>query len=283
MDISVLGLFLGLLLLAFPIYIMCAFRLRLMRRFFVSLARMVLTLVVAGAMMALLLRNNQVWASVLAGFVLALLSSVVIVARSGLRPGRLLAAVAVGSVLPLFVLSLYVLALVLSLKSPFDVRYFIPLFCLMVGSAAGLTARALRAYYVGLEHHNELYYYLLGNGATHREAVRHFMRRGFQAALLPAMRRMSSLFVTVAPALTLGLVMCGVGIWTAVFLEIVLMIAVVCYAISTFWLAVLLSRRYAFDGYERLRPMKRSESAEAVSDNSSEQDEVQDGQEPQEV
>lgn len=260
MNISVLGLVLGLLLLALPIYIIYAFDLRLMRRLLKSLAMMAVVVSAFGAVTALLITYNVLWVNVLVAVVLALLSSVVVVLRSGLRQRRLLLPVMAASVVPLLFVSLYVLLLVLSLKKPFDTRFFIPMLGLMVGMASGLIARALRAYYIGLEHHNELYYYLLGNGATHREAVRHFVRRGFQAALVPVMKQMSGMFLTTAPTLMLGLVMSGVGVWTAVILEVVVVLAVMVYALTTFWLAILLSRRYAFDEYERLRPMKKGEA-----------------------
>lgn len=260
MNISVLGLVLGLLLLALPIYIIYAFDLRLMRRLLKSLAMMAVMVLAFGAITALLMTCNILWVNLLVGVALALLSSVVVVLRSGLRQRRLLLPVMAASVAPLLLVSLYVLLLVLSLKEPFDTRFFIPMFGLMVGMASGLIARALHAYYMGLAHHNELYYYLLGNGATHREAVRHFVRRGFQAALVPVMRQMSGMFLTTAPALMLGLVMSGVGVWTAALLEVVVLLAVTVYALTTFWLAILLSRRYAFDEYERLRPMKKGEA-----------------------
>lgn len=260
MNISVLGLVLGLLLLALPIYIIYAFDLRLMRRLLKSLAMMAVMVSAFGAITALLMTCNILWVNLLVGVALALLSSVVVVLRSGLRQRRLLLPVMAASVAPLLLVSLYVLLLVLSLKEPFDTRFFIPMLGLMVGMASGLIARALHAYYMGLAHHNELYYYLLGNGATHREAVRHFVRRGFQAALVPVMRQMSGMLLTTAPALMLGLVMSGVGVWTAALLEVVVLLAVTVYALTTFWLAILLSRRYAFDEYERLRPMKKGEA-----------------------
>ncbi|MDY5926185.1 ABC transporter permease [Hallella sp.] len=260
MNISVLGLVLGLLLLALPIYIIYAFDLRLMRRLLKSLAMMAVMVSAFGAITALLMTCNILWVNLLVGVALALLSSVVVVLRSGLRQRRLLLPVMAASVAPLLLVSLYVLLLVLSLKEPFDTRFYIPMLGLMVGMASGLIARALHAYYMGLAHHNELYYYLLGNGATHREAVRHFVRRGFQAALVPVMRQMSGMFLTTAPALMLGLVMSGVGVWTAALLEVVVLLAVTVYALTTFWLAILLSRRYAFDEYERLRPMKKGEA-----------------------
>lgn len=265
MNISVLGLVLGLLLLALPLYVIYAFDLRVMRRLLKSLAMMAVMVSALGAAMVLLMIHNEVWVNILVGVAALLLSSVVVVLRSGLRPRRVLLPTMAASVLSLLLVTLYVLLVVLSLKEPFDSRFFIPMLGLMVGMSSGLIARALRAYYMGLAHHNELYYYLLGNGATHREAVRHFMRRGFQAALLPVMRQMSGMCLTTAPALMLGLVMSGVGVWTATVLELVVMVAVMAYALATFWLAILLSRRYAFDEYERLRPMKKGEAPASLA------------------
>ena len=55
MNISVLGLVLGLLLLALPIYIIYAFDLRLMRRLLKSLAMMAVMVSAFGAITALLI------------------------------------------------------------------------------------------------------------------------------------------------------------------------------------------------------------------------------------
>lgn len=264
MEISVLAFLLGLLLLAVPIYIIYAFDIRLMRRFFVSLVWIALVALMAGGAVKLLMHYQMVWVNIGVGVLLALLSSLVVVYKLRLRQGRLLVPLFAACLLPLFAVSLYMLIVVMSLKQPFDTRFFIPLLGLLTGLSLVPVASALRAYYTGLEHHNELYYYLLGNGATHQEAVRHFMRRGFQAALLPLFKRMSGLFVSSAPVMLLALVMGGADVWTAVFMELALSVAVMAYTLSTFWLAVLLSRRYMFDAYERLRSMKKTERASTV-------------------
>lgn len=100
MNISVLGLVLGLLLLALPIYIIYAFDLRLMRRLLKSLAMMAVMVSAFGAITALLMTCNILWVNLLVGVALALLSSVVVVLRSGLRQCRLLLPVMAASVAP---------------------------------------------------------------------------------------------------------------------------------------------------------------------------------------
>lgn len=256
MEISAFGFLLGLLLLALPVYICLAFDLRLLKRFGMSLLRMALAIGALAVLVGFLIRYDRVWLNIAAALALALVSAAASVMRSGLSHRRLLLPVMAAAVIPIFVLVPYMLLLVLSINTPFSARTIIPLTVLTTAPASALVARALRTYYIGLEHHGQLYRYLLGNGATHHEAVRHFMRRAFQTCLLPAMGRMKYLLISSAPVLMLALVMSGVGVWTAAVMEIFLTLAVVVYVVSTFWLAVLLSRRYTFDAYERLRPMK---------------------------
>ena len=74
----------GLLLLALPLYIVFAFDLRLLRRLGMSLVSMAMVVVVLGAVVGLLSRYDKLWLNIVAGVVLALLSSVAVVAKSGL-------------------------------------------------------------------------------------------------------------------------------------------------------------------------------------------------------
>ena len=81
MEISSLGLLMGLLLLALPLYIVFAFDLRLLRRLGMSLVSMAMVVVVLGAVVGLLSRYDKLWLNIVAGVVLALLSSVAVVAK----------------------------------------------------------------------------------------------------------------------------------------------------------------------------------------------------------
>lgn len=259
MNVSVLGCLAGLVLLALPIYIIYAFDLRLMRRFVRSLGVLVVAVAVLASVIGLLMRCS-VWLSVGAAVVLGGLSAVVSVLRSGVAKGRMLGAVLAAGVVPLLAVSLLVLGVVLGVHAPWDARWLVPMVALLAGSASGLVASALHTYHTGLAYHNEFYLYLLGNGATHREAVRHFMRRGFQAALLPLMKRWGGMGLTVAPAVMLALVMGGASMWTAAVAEVTVAGAVATYVLATFWGAVVLMRRWAFDEYERLKPAGKNDN-----------------------
>ncbi len=280
MNITLLGCVAGAVLLALPLYVIYAFQLRVLQRYLRSLACMAVAVAACGGAVSVLMHSGGVWPGIVAGVALAVLGAVVTSLRSHLPMRQVLVPVMIAGVLPLFVVALYVAWLVLGVGNPLDTRFFVPLLGVLVGTASGLVARALRTYYAGVAHHNELYLYLLGNGATHREAVRHFMRRGFQAALVPVMKRMSTTCLTTAPAMMLALVMGGTPVWTACVVEVTAVAAVTVYALATFWGAVVLSRRYAFDEYERLKPADKPSSApddKHADNNPSSGDTEQDG------
>lgn len=253
MEITFWGFVLGLLLLAIPIYIIYAFDLLLLKRLLRAGCWLVLATGVLGLIIHLLITCHSVWLNILTAILLSLAAAAVVVGRSRLPLKRLYLPLAAGMAVPMLVLGAYVLFLVLSINKPLEAQTLIPVVSLMTGCSMGLVAKALRTYYMGLEHHNQLYYYLLGNGSTHHEAVRYCLRRAFQAALVPVMKRMSGMLVLTAPVLMLVMVWCGIGVFTAVACEALLFIVVMAYTLSALFLSLWLARRYAFDEYEHLK------------------------------
>lgn len=261
MEITVLGFLLGALLLAIPTYMIYALRLHRMRKFLVSVGIMVCMVTAMGGATYLLMRWNSVVLTVVAGLAMAVGGAVLSIRKANLRMGHLLVPTVAGMVVATFIIALYGLFLVLGLRSPWDVRYFVPLFGLLVGGSVGMNVRGLHAYYMGLLHHNQLYLYLLGNGCTHREATGYFVRRAFQAALHPAMRQMAGMATLHAPVLMLALVMGGVGIGTAIAVQMVLFFMVISVSMVSLFVTIWMGRRYSFDEYERLRPVDKRPTA----------------------
>lgn len=258
MEITLLGFVLGLLLLAVPVYIIYVLDLRRMRRLMTSLAVMAGGVTMTGAATYLLIYWNSLLPTLLSGVVMALAGAVLAIRKARLSIPRMIVPVGVGLLLSVFVVGLYMLFLVLGLKNPFDARYFVPVMGLLVGSTVGLNAHGLHIYYMGLHHHNQLYYYMLGNGSTHRQATNYFVRRAFQAALNPLMWLMSGIVLTNAPVMMLALVMGGVGVATAMALQILLFVAVLAVSFSSLFITLTVARRYSFDEYEQLKPVVKA-------------------------
>ena len=243
----------GLVLLLIPLYIAYVMGLRGARRFFVVAGRMALLVILYGGVVSLLMTWNNWMMNIFAGLVMAVGGALLTIKHARLNAARLIVPVTVGMLVPAFIVGVYVCFLVLGLKNPLEARFFIPVMGLLCGCNISLNAHGLHIYYMGLHHHNRLYYYLLGNGSTHREAINYFMKRSFQAALNPLMKRMSMVVMTTAPVVMLSLVMGGTSVVTAVAMQLLLFVMVVSVSFISLYITLLIGRHYSFDAYEKLR------------------------------
>ena len=150
------------------------------------------------------------------------------------------------------VIGLYVLLAALNLRNPLEVRFFVPVMGLLIGSMTGSNAQALSTYYTGLLHHDSLYYYLLGNGASKGEAVAWFVRRALERTILPYAKHMATLAVGTTPLVLWALLLSGTGVIEAVGLQVLLLVAAFCASVVSLVVTLYVARRYAFDEYERL-------------------------------
>lgn len=254
MEISWIGLVMGVLLLAFPLYIIYAFDARRMGKFLTAVGWFVMVVVVCGLVMQALMACNSVVITILAGVVLVILGTILSLRYARLKVSRLIIPAVAGSLVASMAAVVFVLLGVLGLN-PLDARYLFPFIALSTGCSVGLNAHALHIYYMGLRHHRQLYYYIIGNGGTHREAVSYFMKRCFQAALIPAMKQMSIVGLTVAPVVFFAMVLGETDVWTAVWFQIVFVLVTVNVSLLSLWVTLQIGRRYSFDQYESLRPV----------------------------
>ena len=67
--------------------------------------------------------------------------------------------------------------------NPLAPHLLLPVVAITTGAVAESNVKAMGAYYDGLHHHAQLYYYLTANGATHREATNYLARRSMKRSL----------------------------------------------------------------------------------------------------
>lgn len=261
MNISILGFVFGLFLLLIPVYAIFHFRLRLIDRFLKAFVCMA----VAAGLMAVVVYGAISLKSIVYDIallvLLPLLAALLALAKSRLKVSRLLVPVGVGSVAAVAIVVFYLLFLVLGETKPFVPHLFVPLAAIVSGGMVSVNAKALQTYYSGLLHHDQLYQYLVGNGATHSEAVGHFVRRSFEAAIVASARKMSYAAFVSAPVLLLVMVMGGTGLFTAVAFQILFYIAVLAASLISLFITLLIGRRYSFDEYNRLKPVFKKQAS----------------------
>lgn len=253
MNISVAGLVFGLLLILIPVYAICYFRLNMMRRLLVSFGYMVVVVAIMAAVIWGALTFESLAYDVAVLLLCPLFSALVALRKARVRASGLLLPVGVGSIVGVAFVFFYAMLLLWGNANPSEHHLMVPLIAILSISITGFNAKALSTYYSGLLHHGQLYNYLIGNGATHREAVSYFVRRCLETAIAASCKQMSRVFLFSAPVFMLTMVMCGVGLFTAVVFQILFYLMVLSASLISLLISLYVGRRYGFDEYNRLK------------------------------
>lgn len=246
------SLVLGVLLFVIPIYALYVCKVDICKKVLKSLV-----LMLVGVAAAALLATVAVWASnvavtLLCTLVLAAVSAVYMVAKARISQRNYLVPTLLGMILSALPLSILFVWLVLGL-SPLSPQYLIPVVAIVIGAVAGGNARAMSAYGDGLRYHNRLYYYLIGNGATRREAAYYFTRRTMKKSLLPLLQRMGVMSVGTAPVTMWVMIFSGFSVSQAAMVQMLLVGLLVSASTLMLALTLFLAHRYSFDAYDKIK------------------------------
>lgn len=257
MNITLIGFLLGMLLLALPLALMHRYGLRISTgRALSAIVRMVVYVGIVGGAMYTLQKHGGVGMSLLFVLVLIVLSSVTAILRSRLSLRVMFVPVTAAVAVSVVVTGVWLLLAAFGTGALVSPRFFLPVAGILSGVTITVCADSLSAYYDGLRHHNQLYFYLLGNGATHAEALDAFVRRALEKAVVPGLSQMATMVVGTSPVIMWTVVMCGSGALEAAAFQLLVMAAVFCASVLSVLLAVTLTRRYMFDEYSRLKPLR---------------------------
>lgn len=252
MEISIIRFCLGLLLVVVPLYVLHVFDTGLLRRACRSLAWMVASLVVLGLCLYFVFSLNHWVVNVAFVLLMVVVGAVSATSRARLSVSRFFVPVATGLLVAVLVVCCWLLFLVFGQKNPLEARFLVPVVGLLMGTMTRSNADALTIYYMGLRHHNQLYYHLTGNGASPGRALTWFVRRALQRVALPSLGRMATLMVTASPVVTWSLLLGGFSVVGAVALQMVLLVAGFCASVVSLLATLYVARRFSFDEYGRL-------------------------------
>lgn len=252
-NISIWGCVASLILLLIPFYAMFKYRLRIMDVVLASIVRMAITMAVVCGVVYVAMAAGKLWISILLMLAMPLMGAVYAVRRSKLKMQKFIVPMASGMVVATMVFAFYELFLVLDIDNPMSVQFMLPIAGILAGAMITSNARALHAYYIGLLNHHQLYDYLIGNGASHRQAVNYFVRRALEANMVPQARYMAYTVVSVSPALVWALLMSGVDVWSAAAFCVSMAIAALAASVVSLIVALVVGRKYCFDDYMTLK------------------------------
>ncbi len=253
MELSILGLCLGLLLLVVPLFIMYRYRLKILPKALMGITKMIVYLCVTGFFLKYVFEWNNTFINLLWMILLVVLASFTTIIKAKLKLSRFFVPVCSGILVSAVVVGIFFLLFVTGLKNPFDARYFIPVVSLLIGNMMEVNYKALSVYYMGLKYHNQLYYYLLGNGATHSEAVSYFVRRALEKVSIQNIANMAVIVVGLSPLVMWSMLLSGASVLVAVEYQILIMIATFCVSMISVVITLWVARHYSFDEYGQIK------------------------------
>lgn len=253
MELTVIGFCLGLILLGIPLYIMYRFKVRLISKLLVAFVKMLACLCLTGIFLYYVFEWNNVLVNILWFLLMAVVVSFTTLSKARLSVAKLTVPVLAATALSVVLFGLFFLFFVMGMKNPFDARCFIPVMGFLTGSMLEVNYKALSTYYMGLRYHQQLYYFLLGNGATHEEAVDYFLRRALEKNAAYYISRMTYLVVGLSPVVIWSMLLSGSSVIAAVEYQALLIIACFCTSIVALAATLWIARRYAFDAYNQLK------------------------------
>jgi putative ABC transport system permease protein len=253
MDISYTNLLIGLLLLAIPVYYLWKFKTGLVRATLVGTARMIVQLFLIGVYLRYLFLWNNPLINMAWVVVMVIVASQTALSRTKLKKSVLLLPVSVGFLVSALLVGLYFIGIVLRLDNVFSAQYFIPIMGILMGNMLSSNVIALNEFYSGLKREEQMYRYLLGNGATHKEARAPFVRRAIIKSFSPLIANIAVMGLVALPGTMIGQILGGSSPNVAIKYQMMIMVITFTASMLSLMITITLSSRRSFDAFGRLK------------------------------
>lgn len=269
--ITILGLALGALFIAVPLCVAQAYGVALGGKIAAAFAKMLLRVGVCGLAVHYLVQSGSMLLCGVMALVVAMYYVVSVVVRARLSLVQFIVPVGAGLLGAVMVAASVLLFANVAVGSDFCLRYALPVVAMLSGGIADPMSKALATYYMGLRHHNHLYYYLIGNGASVGEALRYLQKRALEKSMQPGIRTMATTAAGVSPVMMWTMLMGGRTPLEAAAWQVLLTAAVFAAAVVAVWIALEVARKYVVDGYAMLKVKGasadvKSEAAKSAAD-----------------
>lgn len=252
-DISYFNLLAGFLLLLIPVYFLYHYRTGLVKDTLVAAARMTVQLFLIGFYLEYLFRWNNLWINILWVIIMVVVASYTVLKRTKLNVKNLLIPVVVAFFFSITIIDLYFMGLVVHLNNLFDARYFVPISGMILGNMLSANVIALNTFFGSLGRERQLYLYLLGNGASRKEALSSFIRDALIKSFNPTIASMAVMGLIALPGTMTGQILGGSSPTLAIRYQIMIMVTIFASSLISVLLTLWTIIRRAFDRYGMLK------------------------------
>jgi putative ABC transport system permease protein len=247
------GLAAGYGLLIMPFAILLWAGVPIVGKVAVAIVRMTVQLLFVGLYLQVVFELNNPWLNGLWVLVMLAVADVSIVRSAGLSfrylAVPLFMALLAGTAIPL----LYFVGVILFHANLLEARFVIPIGGMILGNCLRADIIGMRKFYQSIRKGNNVFLQQLAEGATLAEATRPYLAAALHEALAPTVATMATIGLVSLPGMMTGVILGGSDPSVAVMSQIAIMIAIFTGTSITILLAILLSRKAAFDAYGLLK------------------------------
>lgn len=256
-DISYISLLVGMLLLLIPIFYIWYYETKLLKSICIGAVRMVVQMLFIGVYLRYLFEwdnpvINSVWV-----FIMVYIASETALTRTRVKRSVLMLPLVIGFVVAGVLIGLYFLGIVLKLDNVFSAQYFIPIMGILLGNMLTVNVIAVGTFYSTLQREQNLYYFLLGNGASRSEALKPFVRQAIVKSFSPTIANMAVMGLVSLPGTMIGQILGGSSPHVAIKYQIMIVVITMSASMLSLMIAIQLSSKRAFDGYGRMKQVMK--------------------------
>jgi len=246
MDLSAFSMFMCAVLLLVPIFMVWYFKLGLTKNLLVSTLRMAVQLVLIGFFLEYLFRYNN-WILNLIWFLMMItVAAFSVIKNSGLKTTHFALPVILSFIIANFLVVIYFNFFIVNLDFILDAKYMIAIGGMILGNSLRANVIGIGDFYKSLRRDEQLYFYKLALGATKQEALLHFAKKSFVAALNPTIATMATMGIVSLPGMMTGQILGGSVPLVAIKYQIAIMIAILASTVLSISLSILFTVQYSF-------------------------------------
>jgi len=252
-DISIGNLLWASLILFLPIAGFIYFRVRIIKETIIAMIRMIIQLSLIAIYLEYIFEWNNAWVNSAWVFVMVLVGTITAIRRVGLAYKHFLIPLFLAGFTSILIIDVFFLGYIIHLDYVFDARYFIPISGMVLGNALNHNIVGLSTYFNHLNKEKELYYFLLINNNRKKEILQRFIGSAIKSGLNPMIATMSVIGLISLPGMMTGQILGGSSPLIAIKYQILIMIAIFVGCSLNLMISILLSNRFIFDAFGRIK------------------------------
>jgi len=228
-------------------------RININKRFIYAVYRMTIQLILVGFFLQYIFLFNNSWVN--SAYILFMISAAALstVKTCGLTLRSQLIPILLGFGIPNMIMILFINQFVIGLNNIFDAQYYIPLMGMLLGNSLSGNIIGINTFYNGLKKNEREYHYRLALSANQWESTLPWYKEAVIACLNPTIATTETIGLVSLPGMMTGQILSGSMPMTAIVYQIVIMAAILISRYFGIHLSILLTRKKAFDSYDRLK------------------------------